>query len=143
MHGQDMALPLNRNLPVPPDAALNALQRAWSMGWPFHAGKRLAGYRLTATVTDWAAGDGPTIAGTTVTLLLLATGLTKTALPAGHRHRLRLNAAPRREAARRLRLDPEGSSATSSDSSTGITPACLVSALQPSRWRCRRVRVCR
>ena len=81
VHGQDMALPLNRELAVPPDAALNAFQRAWSMGWPFHARKKLAGYRLTATDTDWAAGDGPTIAGTTLTLLLLATGRTKTALP--------------------------------------------------------------
>lgn len=81
VHGQDMALPLNRTLAVPPDAALNALQRVWSMGWPFHARKKLAGYRLAATDADWAAGDGPTIAGTTVTLLLLITGRTKTVLP--------------------------------------------------------------
>lgn len=81
VHGQDIALPLNRDLPVPPDAALNALERAWSMGWPFHARTKLAGYRLTATDTDWAAGDGPTISGTTLTLLLLATGRTKTVLP--------------------------------------------------------------
>jgi len=81
VHGQDMALPLKRDLPVPPDAALNALQRAWTMGWPFHARRRLAGYRLTAIDADWAAGDGPTIAGTTVTLLLLVTGREESVLP--------------------------------------------------------------
>jgi len=81
VHGQDMAVPLNRQLPVPLDAALNALQRAWTMGWPFHARKKLGGYRLTATDADWAAGDGPTIAGTTVSLLLLVTGRATAALP--------------------------------------------------------------
>ena len=81
VHGQDMAMPLSRDLPVPPDAARNALERAWSMGWPFHARRKLAGYRLTATDTDWIAGDGPTIAGTTVALLLLATGRVNAALP--------------------------------------------------------------
>lgn len=84
VHGQDMALPLHHDLPVPPDAARNALQRAWSMGWPFHARRRLAGYRLTATDADWAAGDGPLIAGTTVALLLLATGRVNAALPLLH-----------------------------------------------------------
>ena len=66
------------------EAARNALQRAWSMGWPFHARRRLAGYRLTATDADWAAGDGPRIAGTTVALLLLATGRVNAALPLLH-----------------------------------------------------------
>lgn len=81
VHGQDMALPLKRNLPVPPDAARYALERAWSMGWPFHASRKLAGYRLAATDTDWITGNGPTIAGTTVGLLLLATGRVNAALP--------------------------------------------------------------
>ena len=54
------------------------------MGWPFHARRRLAGYRLTATDADWAAGDGPLIAGTTVALLLLATGRVNAALPLLH-----------------------------------------------------------
>lgn len=81
VHGQDMALPLRRDLPVPPAAARNALERAWSMGWPFHARRKLAGYRLAATDSDWAAGDGPTIAGPTMALLLLATGRINAALP--------------------------------------------------------------
>jgi hypothetical protein len=57
VHGQHIALSLNRALPVPPDAALNALERAWSMGWPFQAPTKLAGCRLTAT--DWAEATAP------------------------------------------------------------------------------------
>ena len=81
VHGQDMALPLHRELAVPPDAARYALERAWSMGWPFHASRKLAPYRLAATDSDWVAGEGPTIAGTSVALLLLATGRVQPALP--------------------------------------------------------------
>lgn len=81
VHGQDMALPLGRDLPVPADASLNALQRVWSMGWPFHAVKRLVGYRLAATDADWAAGDGPVVKGPTLALLLLATGRGHAVLP--------------------------------------------------------------
>lgn len=81
VHGQDMALPLDRDLPVPPEAARNALERAWTMGWPFHARRKLAGYRLTATDGNWAVGEGATIAGTTLALLLLVTGRVRTALP--------------------------------------------------------------
>lgn len=81
VHGQDMAVPLHRSLPVPHDAAVYALERAWGMGWPFHARKRLNGYRIAATDASWTAGDGPQISGTTVALLLLATGRTASALP--------------------------------------------------------------
>ena len=81
VHGQDMALPLRRDLPVPPDATRNALERAWAMGWPFHARRKLAGYRLTATDADWSVGDGDLITGTTVALLLLATGRVHAAIP--------------------------------------------------------------
>lgn len=47
----------------------------------FHARRRLAGYRLSATDAGWTAGDGPGITGTTVALLLLATGRVAAALP--------------------------------------------------------------
>ena len=80
VHGLDMAVPLGRTLPIPPDAALNALDRAWTMGWPFHARKRLSGYRLAATDADWFVGEGPLLRGTVVALLLLATGRVAPAL---------------------------------------------------------------
>ena len=81
-HSQDMAIPLGRDLPVDPAAALNALDRAWTMGWPWHAAKRFAGYRLVATDADWSAGQGDEIRGPVLSLLLLATGREPAALPA-------------------------------------------------------------
>ncbi|MGY2063718.1 hypothetical protein ACW9HQ_53220, partial [Nocardia gipuzkoensis] len=46
----------------------------WTMGWPFHARRRLHQFRLTATDTDWTAGEGPEIQGPILPLLLLLTG---------------------------------------------------------------------
>jgi uncharacterized protein (TIGR03083 family) len=76
VHSQDIALPLGRELDVPPDYTRRGLQRVWEMGWPFNARKRLAGLGLRATDTDWAAGDGPEVSGPALALLLLLTGRT-------------------------------------------------------------------
>ena len=43
VHGQDIAVPLGIERPVPVDAAVAGFERTWSMGWPFHARKRLRG----------------------------------------------------------------------------------------------------
>jgi uncharacterized protein (TIGR03083 family) len=74
VHGQDIAVPLGRQRPMPPAAAAAAAERVWSMGWPFHARRRLAGLRLEATDADWAAGDGTPVSGPVAALLLLLTG---------------------------------------------------------------------
>lgn len=76
VHGQDIAVPLDRQLPVPAEHSREGLRRVWAMGWPFHAERRLAGYALRATDTDWSVGDGPEIAGPALALLLLSTGRT-------------------------------------------------------------------
>ncbi|MER7927364.1 maleylpyruvate isomerase family mycothiol-dependent enzyme [Streptomyces sp. NPDC096057] len=76
VHGQDIALPLARRLPVPAEHSRQALRRVWAMGWLFHAQRHLAGFTLRATDTDWRKGDGPEIAGPALALLLLATGRT-------------------------------------------------------------------
>jgi uncharacterized protein (TIGR03083 family) len=76
VHGQDIALPLARQLPVPAEHSRRALRRVWAMGWPFHAERRLAGFTLRATDTDWTTGHGPEIAGPALALLLLSTGRT-------------------------------------------------------------------
>jgi uncharacterized protein (TIGR03083 family) len=81
VHVQDIAVPLGRSLPMPVDAARTGLERVWTMGWPFHARRVLAGVRLTATDSDWAVGGGPEVRGPTEALLLLATGRTSAALP--------------------------------------------------------------
>ena len=76
VHGQDIAVPLGRARPVPPAAAAVSAARVWGTGFPFRARKRLAGLRLVATDSDWSAGEGALVEGTTGDLLLLLTGRT-------------------------------------------------------------------
>ncbi len=78
VHGQDVVIPLGRPRPVPAEAAAVAAQRAWDMGFPFRARKRLAGLRLRATDGDLVLGEGAPVEGTTGDLLLLVTGRTAT-----------------------------------------------------------------
>jgi uncharacterized protein (TIGR03083 family) len=82
VHGQDMAIPLGRSLPVPPEVAATAAARAWSyQATP--GGRRkakvfkplpYAGLRLVATDVDWSVGAGPELRGPVLALLLLLTG---------------------------------------------------------------------
>jgi uncharacterized protein (TIGR03083 family) len=74
VHGQDIAVPLGRDRPVPAAAAVTATQRVWDTGFPFRARRRLAGFRLTATDADWSAGSGAPVEGPIAALLLLVTG---------------------------------------------------------------------
>jgi uncharacterized protein (TIGR03083 family) len=74
VHGQDIAVPLGIRRPMPVEAAVVAADRDWSMGFPFHARKRLAGLRLSATDAEWRVGDGPLVEGPISALLLLVTG---------------------------------------------------------------------
>ncbi|PXX60237.1 uncharacterized protein (TIGR03083 family) [Nocardia tenerifensis] len=74
IHGQDVARPLGRVREVPAEqgrAALDYVLRSRFYG----ARKRLRGIRLSATDTQWTAGDGPAeISGPLSDLLLIATG---------------------------------------------------------------------
>ena len=74
VHGQDIAVPLGRTLPMPPGLAVIAADRVWSSPRMFHARKKLAGYRLVADDAPWAAGQGHEISGPVGALLLLLTG---------------------------------------------------------------------
>ncbi len=74
VHGQDMVVPLGRSREMPPEAAATAVQRAWSLGFPFRAQKRLRGFTLAATDHQWSAGEGPRVEGPVRALLMLVTG---------------------------------------------------------------------
>lgn len=76
VHTQDIALPLGRRHPMPPEAARAAAERVWSMPFPFRARHRLRGLHLVAEDTGWSAGRGPEVRGSTEALLLLLTGRT-------------------------------------------------------------------
>lgn len=80
VHGQDIAIPLGRQFAVPPEYTRMGLERVWAMGFPFRAARRLAGLRLQATDIDWAVGSGPQVTGPALSLLLLLTGRTSTAV---------------------------------------------------------------
>jgi uncharacterized protein (TIGR03083 family) len=80
VHGQDIAIPLGRTLPMPPGLAVIAADRVWASPRMFHARKKLAGYRLVAGDAPWAAGQGHEICGPISALLLLLTGR-RAALP--------------------------------------------------------------
>ncbi|MCW6006952.1 maleylpyruvate isomerase family mycothiol-dependent enzyme [Micromonospora sp. CPCC 205371] len=81
VHGQDIAVPLGRDRPMPLDAARAGATRVWTMGWPFWARRKLRGVRLVASDTDWTAGEGEELRGPIDALLLLLTGRTAVALP--------------------------------------------------------------
>ncbi|WP_280305842.1 maleylpyruvate isomerase family mycothiol-dependent enzyme [Nocardia neocaledoniensis] len=74
VHGQDIAVPLGLDRVMPVEAAQWSLERVWTMGAPFHARRRLAGYALTATDSGWTAGSGTPVSGTAAELLMIVTG---------------------------------------------------------------------
>ncbi len=75
VHFQDIAIPLGRSHDMPLDAAACAADRARGrLGLMFGMKRKLAGYRLQATDTDWAAGKGALVRGPIAALLLLLTG---------------------------------------------------------------------
>ncbi|MEG8178967.1 maleylpyruvate isomerase family mycothiol-dependent enzyme [Nocardia terpenica] len=76
VHGQDIAVPLNRTLAVDPVAVAAATTRAARVGWPVWDGHRLDGIQLRATDIDWEFGAGQQIRGPIMALLLLVTGRT-------------------------------------------------------------------
>ncbi len=100
VHGQDMFLPLGQRFEVEADAAVAGLERVWSMGWPFRAGRRWGHVTLTATDGEWSAGHGPEIRGPAVALLLLLTGRVEAATPRLEGPGLRLSGPRRTRAAR-------------------------------------------
>ena len=81
VHGQDIALALGIEHPMPTAPAQAALERIWHPRFPFRASTRLAGLHLHATDTGWNAGTGSLVEAPVSALLLLATGRTSAALP--------------------------------------------------------------
>lgn len=74
VHGQDIAVPLGIDRPMPLPAAAAVGTRVWEMGFPFGAKRRLAGFRLVATDCGWTVGDGDRVEGRMADLVLLVTG---------------------------------------------------------------------
>ena len=58
VHGQDIAVPLGIDRPMPADAAVEVANHLWRMRFPMKPARRLQGTRLVATDADFAAGEG-------------------------------------------------------------------------------------
>jgi uncharacterized protein (TIGR03083 family) len=78
VHGQDIAIPLGREIETPPSVAAMAATRVWSYRGRGKAAVfdsiPLAPYRLGATDVDWSEGEGLEIRGPILAVLLLLTG---------------------------------------------------------------------
>ena len=76
VHAQDIAIPLARSHPMPPEAAAAAATRIWTMRWPppFPARRVMERFRVTATDIDWSAGQGPPVSAPISAILLLSAG---------------------------------------------------------------------
>jgi uncharacterized protein (TIGR03083 family) len=76
VHGQDIALPLGRQLQIPPDAAAEATTRMWTMRFPppFPATRAAKRFRVNATDIDWAAGEGNEVHGPMGAIMLVSSG---------------------------------------------------------------------
>ncbi|OBB15848.1 hypothetical protein A5662_06395 [Mycobacteriaceae bacterium 1482268.1] len=74
VHGQDIAVPLGIDRPMPIPAAVVAAERVWSMGFPFHARKRFPNVRFTATDADFQVGEGAEVRGPIRDILMTLAG---------------------------------------------------------------------
>ncbi|GIE78223.1 hypothetical protein Aph02nite_41730 [Actinoplanes philippinensis] len=76
VHGQDIAVPLGLDHPMPPEAAAAATRRVLTMRFPPPppSVRATSGVRLTATDVTWSHGEGPEARGPIAALLLVATG---------------------------------------------------------------------
>ena len=74
VHGQDIAVPLGINLPMPTDAAAAAAQRLWTMRFPFNPQRRLQGIELVATDADFRVGTGRVVEAPIRDIVMLLAG---------------------------------------------------------------------
>ena len=74
VHGEDIRRPLGLSRVVPPRASAACLEMYKAATFPVGGKRRMAGLRLVATDTDWSCGDGPTVSGPALSLMLAMTG---------------------------------------------------------------------
>lgn len=83
VHGQDIAIPIGREHPMPTDSAVVVANHIWTRGFPFQAQRRFGETRFEATDADFEVGCGEAVRGPIDAIVLTLTGR-----PAG-RERLR------------------------------------------------------
>jgi uncharacterized protein (TIGR03083 family) len=73
-HGVDIRRPTGLSRTVPQATLLTVADLVKGTGFPIHARKRIAGLRLSATDSDWSAGDGAPVKGPLASLILVMAG---------------------------------------------------------------------
>ena len=74
VHGQDIAVPLGIDRPMPAAAAAATANHMWHMRFPMQPAKQFTGIRLLATDADFAAGEGYEIKAPIREILMAITG---------------------------------------------------------------------
>src|ERR1022692_2521672 len=73
-HSEDIRRPTGMTRSVPEATLLTVADTVKPIGFPIHAKKRIAGLRMSATDSDWSAGDGPSVEGPLASLILVMAG---------------------------------------------------------------------
>jgi len=74
VHGQDIAIPLDKALPFSAAAGATAAENLWRLRWPWSTQRRFHSLSFSATDADWSAGDGPAVRGPIRSVLLALAG---------------------------------------------------------------------
>lgn len=74
VHGQDIAVPLGIDRPMPGDAAVEVARHLWQMRFPLRPARRLQGTRLIATDADFTVGQGREVRAPIRDLVMLLAG---------------------------------------------------------------------
>jgi uncharacterized protein (TIGR03083 family) len=75
-HCGDIRRPTGMSRRVPEATLLTVADTMKNIGFPIRTKKRIAGLRMSATDSDWSAGDGPTVEGQLDSLILVMAGRT-------------------------------------------------------------------
>lgn len=73
-HSGDIRRPTGLTRSVPEATLLTVADTVKGIGFPIQAKKRIAGLRMSATDSDWSAGDGPSVEGPLASLILVMAG---------------------------------------------------------------------
>jgi uncharacterized protein (TIGR03083 family) len=74
VHGQDIAVPLRIDRPMPTGAAVEVANHLWRMAFPMKPAVRLAGHRLVADDADFDVGDGREVRGPIRDIVMILAG---------------------------------------------------------------------
>jgi uncharacterized protein (TIGR03083 family) len=73
-HCGDIRRPTGVTRKAPEATLLAVAETVKGVGFPLAAKKRIAGLRLSATDSDWSAGDGPSVTGPLASLIFVMAG---------------------------------------------------------------------